>query len=311
MKDKAKTVKRIVLDLLLCAFIMTFLTSAYELYVWAGENMESDRILEELSSEINGGEEPQVIIVPVENTSSEPTDSSETGSGEEGETSSEAASKPTTYEIVYQTLYKDFDGLVARNKDTRGWIKVAGLPKLDYPFVQGKNDTYYLSHDFDKNKSSAGWVYCDNDVNFKKWNPNNMFYGHSRKNGTMFGSLHNCFLKSWYGKTSNHYVFLTTLDDELVFQIVSVYHTTIHSNYANQFFKYREAYADYLETIISRNEIPTIDYGVSPDDLLITLTTCNGGVGTPDRVALHAKLVYSKNDPTLARYRINLPSEND
>ncbi len=305
--DKKILAKRFFLDTILCVFLLVFLINGYKLFVWATENYQSDKIMEDLNSNNNESGNGQVIIIPPSSNSSDTT--SDTGSSSSsnessGETSSDGeTSSLSKYDIIYQTLYKDFTGLKARNTETKGWIKVAGLQKLDYPFVQNKDDTYYLYHDFDKKWSSAGWVFADNDVNFKNWNPNSLFLGHSRNNGTMFGSLHRCFERPWYSNASNHYVFITTEEDELIFQVFSVYHTNIYSGYDRQAFTYEQQFAKFIEDAVSRNEVSAVDYGASTDDIVITLTTCNGGVGTTERVALHAKLVYSKNDPSLESYK--------
>ena len=66
------------------------------------------------------------------------------------------------------------------NSDFRGWIVVEGT-NIDYPFVQGKDNNYYLHHDFNKNKSNSASIFMDyrNDYQNDK---NTILYGHNMRN---------------------------------------------------------------------------------------------------------------------------------
>ncbi|MBR2327187.1 MAG: class B sortase [Clostridia bacterium] len=305
--EKKILAKRFFLDAILCVFIFVFLINGYKLLGWAYDNYETDRIIEDIYGDNgNNSNNGQVIIKPNPPTvSSQPSDSSVTSSDTtDASTESSQTSSLSDYEIIYQTMYKDLTSLKAKNKDTKGWIKVAGLPKLDYPFVQHKkNNQYYLLYDFNKKRNDAGWVFAHTEVNFEHPNPNNMFTGHARLDGSMFGSLRNIFKKSWYSNSSNHYVFITTETDELVFQIFSAYHTDIYSGYDRQIFTYEKQFDNWVKNVVQSNEVAALDYGATTEDIIITLNTCNGAFGTIERIAVHAKLVYSKNDPTLESYK--------
>ncbi len=305
--EKKILAKRFFLDTILCIFLFVFLINGYKLFVWATDNYYSDKVLDEIYQDDNNSNNGAVIIVPSTSSSSSESSSSEgseAASGDLSSVDSSATSSLSDFEIIYQTMYKDLKSLKAKNKDTKGWIKVAGLEKLDYPFVQHKsNNTYYLFRDFNKKRTDAGWVFAHTEVDLKNFNPNSVFTGHARLDGSMFGSLRNCFKKSWYNDPSNHYVFITTEYDELVFQIFSAYHTDIYSGYDRQLFTYEKQFEYFVDTIVSRNEVAALDYGATSEDIIITLNTCNGSFGTIERIAIHAKLVYSKNDPSLESYK--------
>ena len=68
----------------------------------------------------------------------------------------------------------------SKNNDTIGWIKVNNT-NIDYPFVQSNDNNYYLTHNFNKKKTSSGWVFLDKRNNKNLNNKNNIIYGHSRK----------------------------------------------------------------------------------------------------------------------------------
>lgn len=52
----------------------------------------------------------------------------------------------------------NFDNLKKINSDVVGWIKVNGT-NINYPFVQSKDNKYYLTHSFNKSYNNAGWVF--------------------------------------------------------------------------------------------------------------------------------------------------------
>ena len=49
----------------------------------------------------------------------------------------------------------DFEKLKQKNSDTIAWIKVNGTD-IDFPVVKGTDNSYYLTHNFNKEKNKAG-----------------------------------------------------------------------------------------------------------------------------------------------------------
>ena len=85
----------------------------------------------------------------------------------------------------------DFESLRKINSDVKGWIKVNGT-KINYPFVQTSDNSFYLNHSFDKSKNKNGWVFLDYRNNLNNPNQKNcILYAHNMKNQTMFGTLKN------------------------------------------------------------------------------------------------------------------------
>ena len=54
----------------------------------------------------------------------------------------------------------DFAALKSINPDTIGYIKVNST-NIDYIVVKGKNNNYYLNHNFEKKRNIAGWIFGD------------------------------------------------------------------------------------------------------------------------------------------------------
>ena len=70
------------------------------------------------------------------------------------------------YYIKFPLIDVDLNKLKEKNSDTAGWINVNNT-NINYPYVQGKDNNYYLDHSFDKKYNEAGWVFLDyrNDKN--------------------------------------------------------------------------------------------------------------------------------------------------
>jgi len=49
----------------------------------------------------------------------------------------------------------NFSALLDQNKDTIGWIQILDT-NINYPVVQSTNNTYYLTHSFNRSNNQAG-----------------------------------------------------------------------------------------------------------------------------------------------------------
>ena len=81
----------------------------------------------------------------------------------------------------------DFEALKKINSDIVAWIRIPGV--LDYPVVQGTDNSYYLHHTFRKEYNIAGSIFLDarNTADFS--DGKNIIYGHNMRDGSMFHVL--------------------------------------------------------------------------------------------------------------------------
>lgn len=180
----------------------------------------------------------------------------------------------------------DFTELKKINKDTKGWIQVGGT-NINYPFVQTKDNNYYLSHSFDKSKNDMGWVYLDYRNNVDDMSQNNIIYGHGLLNNTMFGSLKKVVKKNWYSNPQNYTIKISTEKENTVWQVFSTYTIKPESYYITTSFSTDESFMNFIQTIKKRS---VYDYklDVSERDRILTLSSCYDDT---KRVVLHAKLI--------------------
>ncbi len=183
----------------------------------------------------------------------------------------------------------DFNKLIEKNNDTKGWIKVNGT-EINYPFVQTTNNEFYLTHSFSKNKNSAGWVFLDYRNNIENLSKNTIIYGHGRLNNTMFGSLKKIVKKEWLSNKDNFYVQISTPKGYSLWQVFSTYTIMPESYYIKTKFNDSE-YLKFLNTLKSRS-VHDFNVSLTENDYILTLSSC---YDNSKRVVLHAKLIEKNN----------------
>lgn len=180
----------------------------------------------------------------------------------------------------------DFSELKLINSNVKGWIQVNGT-NINYPFVQEKNNEYYLTHSFDKSYNQAGWVFMDYRNNNKEFNKNTILYAHGRLDTTMFGSLKNIFQSSWYNNTNNHIIKLSTEYENTLWQVFSVYRIKTTSDYIQTIFNSDNEYQKFLSLIYDRSMFD-FNTNITTSDKILTLSTC---YNDSEKVVMHAKLI--------------------
>mgnify|MGYP004518416047 FL=1 len=189
--------------------------------------------------------------------------------------------------IKMNLLEVNFNDLLNTNKDTVAWLNVSGT-NINYPVVQTVDNSYYLSHAFDKTLNKAGWVFMDYRNNANTFDQNTIIYAHSRYDGTMFGSLKTILTSSWYKNKDNYIIRMSTPKENTMWQIFSTYIIPKESYYITPNFKNNDDYATFLKTIKERSE-EEFSGTVNTNDKILTLSTCKDNFG--NRVVMHAKLI--------------------
>ncbi len=172
------------------------------------------------------------------------------------------------------------------NNDVVGWLKVNGT-NINYPYVKTDNNTFYLTHSIDKSKNSAGWVFLDYRNNSDTYDKNNIIYAHARVDKTMFGSLKDALTKEWFNKEEEKIIKTSTLTENSIWQIFSVYKINNTTDYLNINFKDEDEFLKFSNKLKERS-IFNFNIDINKDDKILTLSTCfNKDVKT----VMHAKLV--------------------
>jgi sortase B len=175
----------------------------------------------------------------------------------------------------------DFAKLKQKNSDAIAWIKVNGTD-IDFPVVKGTDNSYYLTHNFDKEKNKAGWIFADYRNKFDGTDKNIIIYGHNMKNGSMFASLKDVIKEEWYNNENNKYIALITENENCKYQVFSVYQIETEEYYLQTNIS---NFKEFVEKIKGRSK-KDFNVDIKETDNILTLSTCADN--TKYRVVLHA-----------------------
>lgn len=184
----------------------------------------------------------------------------------------------------------NFQELININSDFVGWIKIEDT-NINYPIVQGTNNTYYLKHSFYKEYSNAGSIYMDATANSNFSSKNTFIYGHYTSDGSMFGQIGKYMKQDFYDKHKEIYIY--TSEQNYKLEVFSVHVDKASSKSYQMNFTTDESYKDYIDLMKSYSVIKSdieIDY---TEDRIVTLYSCSHerGHAKDDRYFVHAKLI--------------------
>ena len=254
---------------ILCSiFISIIVFCLIKIFIWGKDNKDTSKVINDINNAVN-------VTLRDDDDNTELVNDT-----------NEEETSDYWYYIKFPLIDVDITELKEKNSDTVGWINVNNT-NINYPFVQTKDNSYYLNHSFDKKYNEAGWVFLDyrnnNDLN----NKNTILYAHSRLDKTMFGSLSKVLKSSWYNNKDNHIIRLSTDTENTLWQIFSVYKIPEESYYITTNFNNNEEYNKFLNTIKQRS-IHNFNTNLDTNDKILTLSTCYSDT---ERTVVHAKLI--------------------
>lgn len=242
--------KKVILGILFSIFLVLFGYSAYNIYSWYKDTSDNRSILNNIHRDV------VIDYIPSE----------------------------------LDTDYIEIDfGQGISYENVVGYIKIDNT-KIDYPYVQTKDNEYYLNHNISGDKNSAGWIFMDyrNDTEYN--DRNTILYGHNMKDESMFGSLRTLLNNDFFVREENRYLKVSTFTKNMIFEVFSIYRIPTTSDYLEINFTDDE-YREFLEKITSRS-LYDFQTDVTIDEKIITLSTCSG---SKDKLVVHAKLISEQN----------------
>ena len=253
-REIKKNNKRIVviLNILQLIFIIMLIYASVEIVRWYLNKRENDNISKKIANSIN---------IKLDNLNEQNN-------------------------VITQKYEIDFDTLKQKNEDTVAFLKVKGTD-VETIVVKGKDNPYYLSHNFEKKKNKGGWVFADYKNKIDGTDKNLIIYGHNMKDGSMFGTLKNILKQEWYNNEENYEIEFITQKEEQVYRVFSVYQIKDEDYYIKTEFKNNE-FKKFIETLKKRS-IKDFNVEVTGEDSILTLSTCANN--NKYRVVLHAKRI--------------------
>ena len=166
----------------------------------------------------------------------------------------------------------DFDALRQINPDVVAWIRFDEPAVINYPVVQGSDNSEYLSKTFKGYDNTVGTIFV-NAYNHADFNDRNtIIYGHYMYNGTMFNELEQYHEKSFREKYPYFYIY--TPDGKT--RTYTVFSAAVVKDTADQYnlnYATDEAFESYLKMC---KEDSAYDTGteVNAQSQIVSLSTC-------------------------------------
>lgn len=191
-------------------------------------------------------------------------------------------------------IQHDFLGLYNVNKDIKGWIRIND--DINYPVVQGEDNDYYLSHNFERGDAASGTIFLDyrNVISGEdgKQSDNLILYGHNLWSSTMFSKITRYYYdKDHLGDPDEDELRLSYYKRYPTIQFDTLYENSTYKVFAVGLFNNRYAdgevypyttkhdfenvddFNNFILDIMDRSSIFT-DVDLTYGDEIITLSTC-------------------------------------
>ena len=212
----------------------------------------------------------------VQNTSEEVQENVEPESKENGETISIENTEKLNEETERMLQVKE---LQAQNADIVGWLEIENT-NINYPVLQGTDNSYYMTHNYKKENSKNGSIFLDANYNWNIPSNNLLIYGHNLGNGMMFQELLKYEKESFYQE--HPIIRFTTAKEDAEYEIISAFKSRVYYKSEKNVFRYyyfinsesEEKYDEFVKNAKNASLYP-IDATANYGDQLITLSTCS------------------------------------
>lgn len=151
---------------------------------------------------------------------------------------------------------------------------------IDFPVVQGKDNSFYLDHNYKNEYHPFGAVFMDARNSSDFYDKNSVLYGHNVRSGHVFHDLEKFKDENF---TKKHpFITIDTTTSRKKYEIIAVYTASQYDDYRKPNYD-GEEWIKFLQRINDKNLLPvTMPSG---DYKLLTLSTCSD---ENDRLVIHA-----------------------
>ena len=169
--------------------------------------------------------------------------------------------------------------LQGQNADIIGWLEIENT-NINYPVLQGTDNSYYMTHNYKKENSKNGAIFLDANYNWNIPSNNLLIYGHNLGNGMMFQELLKYEKESFYQE--HPIIRFTTTEEDAQYEIISVFKSRVYHKSEKNVFRYyfflnnesEEEYNQFVKNAKNAS-LYSIDTTANYGDQLITLSTCS------------------------------------
>ena len=169
--------------------------------------------------------------------------------------------------------------LQKENADIVGWLEIENS-NINYPVLQGKDNSFYMTHNYKKEYSVDGSIFLDKDYDWNIPSTNLLLYGHNNRGSKeMFVDLMNYKDENYYKK--HKIIRFTTNTEDAQYEIISVFLSRVYYKHEKNVFRYyyfvnaknEQEFNDYVQNS-KKASLYNIDATAKYGDQLLTLSTC-------------------------------------
>jgi len=169
--------------------------------------------------------------------------------------------------------------LQKENSDIVAWLQIEDS-NINYPVLQGRDNSYYMTHNYKKQYSIDGSLFLDKDYDWSLPSSNLLIYGHNNRGSKeMFVDLLNYKNEDYY-KTHKTIRF-TTNEEDAEYEIISVFLSRVYYKSETNVFRYyyfinaenEEEFNEYVKNS-KKASLYDIEASAEYGDQLLTLSTC-------------------------------------
>jgi len=166
----------------------------------------------------------------------------------------------------------DWEELKSINSEIVAWLYCENTP-INYPVVQHKDNEYYTTRNFQKEKDSTGALFFDYRNNVG-WDGENMIiYGHRMRDDSLFGVLPEYTDVSFFDQHPDMY--LLTPDRNFRIDIFACRTVRADIKYFPTSFSSVDAYNAYTEKAYNQSYWQTASCGNEDSVAVVTMVTCS------------------------------------
>ena len=180
----------------------------------------------------------------------------------------------------------DFAGLKEINEDCVAWIHIEDTA-INYPVVQGSDNSFYLKHLIDGKWNRAGCIFLDCRVDSDISDRHSIIYGHHMKDGTMFSGLTKYKKQDYF--EAHPEGLLITPERTYRIEFFAGYVASVEDSAWKVGFESDEDYETWIKDVKKRSWF-TSTLSPAVTDRVLTLSTCSYEFDNA-RFVLHA-IIY-------------------
>ena len=155
------------------------------------------------------------------------------------------------------------------NPEVLGWIYLPDTA-ISYPLMETQERDKYLNLAWDGSPSGNGSIFLEKNNRRDFTDFNTIIYGHHMINGTMFQPLIH-YREEGFTK-AHPYVYIATDSEIFRYRVISAYEAPVESDTYRLYFADDAACLAAIDLYLQGRQ----DLGLTPQDRILTLSTCTG-----------------------------------